>query len=92
MLITFVLALILLSALLFLGHGFFAWTGAAAVWLLGWRITGINSPLLFEVTTITLITLAALFGLPPLRRQLISRIAMKAMAKVLPRQIGRAHV
>jgi acyl-CoA dehydrogenase len=85
MLITFVLALAVLSALLFLGHGFFAWTGAAAVWLIGWRLTGINSPLLFEITAIVLIALATLFGLPPLRRLVISRIAMKIMAKVLPR-------
>jgi acyl-CoA dehydrogenase len=85
MLITLVLALIALSALLFLGYGFFAWTGAAAVWLIGWRITGVASPLLFELTTIVLIALAAIFGLPPLRRMLISRVAMKAMAPVLPR-------
>src|SRR5206468_3124065 len=85
MLITFVLALVLLSALLFLGHGFFAWTGAAAVWLIGWRTLGVASPLAFEITTIVLIALAAIFGLPPLRRLIVSRPAMKAMAKVLPR-------
>jgi len=85
MLITLVLALIVLSALLFLGYGFFAWTGAAAVWLIGWRIVGVASPLLFETTAIALIALALIFGLPPLRRLLISRFAMKAMAPVLPR-------
>jgi len=85
MLITLVLALIVLSALLFLGYGFFAWTGAAAVWLIGWRITGVASPLLFEASTLVLIALALIFGLPPLRRLLVSRFAMKAMAPVLPR-------
>ena len=85
MLITFVLALVLLSALLFVGYGFFAWTGAAAIWLVGWRITGIDSPLLFETLVILLIVLAAVFGLPPLRRVLVSRVAMKMMARVLPR-------
>ena len=85
MLITFVLALVLLSALLFLGYGFFAWTGAAAVWLIGWRITGIASPLLFETVVIALIALGSVFGLPPLRRVLVSRVAMKMMARVLPR-------
>jgi acyl-CoA dehydrogenase len=85
MLITFVLALILLSALLFLGYGFFAWTGAAAIWLLGWRITGVASPLLFETCSVVLIMLALVFGVPPLRRLLVSRFAMRAMAKVLPR-------
>jgi acyl-CoA dehydrogenase len=85
MLITLVLALIVLSALLFVGYGFFAWTGAAAIWLIGWRMTGVASPLLFETCTIVLIALALAFGLPPLRRALISRFAMKAMAPVLPR-------
>ncbi|HEX6833956.1 MAG TPA: acyl-CoA dehydrogenase family protein, partial [Rudaea sp.] len=85
MLITFVLALVLLSALLFLGYGFFAWTGAAAVWLVGWRIVGVSSPLLFEACVVVLVVLALIFGLPPLRRVLISRFAMKVMAPVLPR-------
>jgi len=85
MLITLVLALIVLSALLFVGYGFFAWTGAAAVWLIGWRIVGVASPLLFETCTLVLIALALIFGLPPLRRVLVSRFAMKAMAPVLPR-------
>ena len=35
MLIAFIIALVLLAALLFLGYGFFAWTGAAAIWLVG---------------------------------------------------------
>jgi acyl-CoA dehydrogenase len=85
MLITFLVALVILSALLFLGYGFFAWTGAAAVWLIGWRVAGVASPLLFETCAMVLIVLALIFGLPPLRRVLISRIAMKAMAPVLPR-------
>ena len=85
MLITFFLALVLLGALLFLGYGFFAWTGAAAVWLIGWRITGVASPLLFEICAVVLIVLALIFGFAPLRRILISRFAMKIMAPVLPR-------
>jgi len=85
MLITFLVAIALLSALLFLGYGFFAWTGAAAVWLLGWRVLGVSSPLLFEACVIVLIALALIFGFPPLRRLLVSRFAMKAMAPVLPR-------
>ena len=85
MLITFVLALILLSALLFLGYGFLAWVGAAGIWLIGWRIVGIASPLLFEGIVIVVATLALIFGLPPLRRLLVSSFAMKLMAPVLPR-------
>jgi acyl-CoA dehydrogenase len=85
MLITFVVALIFLSALLFLGYGFLAWVGAAGIWLIGWRITGIASPFLFEIAVIVLAALALIFGLPPLRRLLVSRFAMKVMAPVLPR-------
>jgi acyl-CoA dehydrogenase len=85
MLITLIVAVVVLSALLFLGYGFFAWTGAAAVWLVGWRVTGVDSPLLFETCIVILVTLALLFGVPLLRRVLISRFAMKAMARVLPR-------
>src|SRR5690348_1335651 len=85
MLITLLVAVAVLSALLFLGYGFYAWTGAAAVWLIGWRVLGVASPLLFKSSVIALVVLALIFGLPPLRRLLVSRFAMKAMAKVLPR-------
>ena len=85
MLITFILALILLSTLLFLGYGFLAWVGAAGIWLIGWRIVGIASPLLFAITVVVLAVLALVFGLPPLRRLLVSRFAMTLMAPVLPR-------
>jgi acyl-CoA dehydrogenase len=85
MLITFILALLFLSALLFLGYGFLAWVGAAGIWLVGWRVTGIASPFLFEFCVIVLAVLALIFGLPPLRRILISGFAMKIMAPVLPR-------
>ena len=85
MLITFLLAVIFLSALLFLGYGFLAWVGAAGIWLLGWRVVGVTSPLLFEIGVSVLVVLALIFGLPPLRRILVSRFAMKLMAPVLPR-------
>ncbi|HJT99040.1 MAG TPA: acyl-CoA dehydrogenase, partial [Rhodanobacteraceae bacterium] len=85
MLITFVLALIVFVALAFRGLGFLAWIAAAGVWLIGWRIVGVESPLLFEATAIVLIALAIVFGIPLVRRQLVSRFVMPAFAKVLPR-------
>lgn len=85
MLLTFLLALIFLGAFLFLGYGFLSWVGAAGFWLIGWRIVGVRSPLLFETCVIVLIVLAVIFGLPPIRRVLVSRFAMKLMAPVLPR-------
>jgi acyl-CoA dehydrogenase len=85
MLITFFLALIVFLVLAFRGLGFLAWIAAAGVWLIGWRIGGVDSPLLFEIVVIALIALAAVFGIPPLRRQLVSRFVMPRFAKVLPR-------
>ncbi|MEP7042741.1 MAG: acyl-CoA dehydrogenase [Dokdonella sp.] len=85
MLLTFVLALLVFLALAFRGLGFLAWIGAAGVWLLGWRIAGIVSPLLFETCVVVLAALACVFGLPALRRALVSRFAMPRFAKVLPR-------
>jgi len=85
MLITFVIALVVFLVLAFRGLGFLGWVAAAGVWLIGWRIAGVESPLLFEITAIVLIALAALFGVPPIRRLLVSRFVMPAFAKVLPR-------
>src|SRR5438445_13336601 len=84
MLVTFLLALIALLALTFLGRGFFGWVVGAAIWLIGWRVCGIASPLLFEVTALVLTAIAALFGVPAIRRALITRNAMPIFAKVLP--------
>src|SRR5438445_11376181 len=85
MFVTFVLAIIALSALLFLGRGFLAWVVAAGIWLVGWRLTGIASPLLFEATAVVLTTLAVVFGMPPVRRALITSRVMPIFARVLPR-------
>ncbi len=85
MLITLLLALIALVTLLFLGRGLLAWLAAAGIWLVGWRVGGVASPLLFESCVIVLIVLALLFGVPLIRRALITRFIMPVFAKVLPR-------
>ncbi len=85
MLIPFVLALIVFCVLAFHGLGFLAWIAAAGVWLVGWRVAGIDSPVLFEATVIVLAALAIVFGVPLIRRHLISRFIMPVFAKVLPR-------
>jgi len=83
--IAVVVALLVFLALAFRGFGFLAWTVAAGVILVGWRITGIESELLFQIVVAALALLALLFGIPVLRRQLVSRFVMPAFAKVLPR-------
>ncbi|HRQ64274.1 MAG TPA: acyl-CoA dehydrogenase [Xanthomonadaceae bacterium] len=85
MLLALLVAIVLLIALLYRGLGFLAWLLPSGVLLVGWRLAGVESPNLFIGVIVVLIVLAALFGLPPLRRLLISRILMKRMAKVLPR-------
>ncbi len=85
MLLVLILALAAFSILAFRGLGFLAWIAAAGIGLLGWRIHGVASPTLFAWVTGVLIVLAAVFGLPVLRRELVSRFVMPRFAKVLPR-------
>ena len=85
MLVTFVLAIVVFCVLAFRGLGFLGWVAAAGVWLVGWRIAGVESPALFGWVAFALIVLVAVFGLPALRRELVSRFVMPRFAKVLPR-------
>jgi acyl-CoA dehydrogenase len=85
MLISLLLALVAALALLFVGRGFLAWMAAAGVLLLGWRVTGVTHPLWFEATVVVLTLLVLVFGLPPLRRALVSRVLMARMAKIMPK-------
>lgn len=82
----FLLVAILL-ALVLLYHRFalLSWLAGSAVLLVGWRVTGVELPALFS-TVVGLLALAALlFGLPPLRRALLSGAIMRRMASILPR-------
>ncbi|MEO7064250.1 MAG: acyl-CoA dehydrogenase [Dokdonella sp.] len=83
--IAIVSAVVVFCALAFRGLGFLGWVAGAGIWLIGWRIAGVASPLLFETSAIVLAALAALFGVPMLRRHLVARFVMPAFAKVLPR-------
>ena len=83
--LSIVLAVLVAVTLLFLGRGFLAWLAGTAIWLVGWRIDGIHSPLAFQMVLGVLIVLALVFGLPPLRRLLVSGAVMRQMAKVLPK-------
>ncbi len=85
MLLALILALIALMALAFRGLGFLAWVVAAGIWLLGWRLAGVAHPMLFVSVASALTALALVFGLPALRRQLLSRFIMPVFARVLPR-------
>ncbi|TXI75240.1 MAG: acyl-CoA dehydrogenase, partial [Dokdonella sp.] len=79
------LAVFVFLALAFRGLGLLAWTASAAVILIGWRLTGVAMPLAFMTTAGVLIVVAAVFGIPLIRRHLVSRFIMPIFAKVLPR-------
>ncbi|MEZ5461117.1 acyl-CoA dehydrogenase [Dokdonella sp.] len=83
--IAIALAVLAFLALAFRGWGFLGGVAAGAVILVGWRVTGVASPALFVAVTTLLIVIAAVFGLPALRRTLVSRFVMPVFAKVLPR-------
>ncbi len=71
--------------LLYRGFGLLAWLLGTGIALVGWRLTGIDSPKLFIALVSALIMLALLFGVPLIRRHVLSRMLMRRMAKVLPR-------
>ncbi len=79
------LAVILLVTLLYVGRGYWAWVCAVALALVAWAWAGIASPNGFAITTAIAVTAAAVFGVPYLRRKLISAPAMGPLKSFLPR-------
>jgi acyl-CoA dehydrogenase len=78
------LAAVCLIVLLYAGKGYWAWVSALAIGLLAWWLAGVGSPLAFK-TAVTLAVLAAgVFGLPAIRRPLVSAPAMRLVRAILP--------
>ena len=73
--------------LLYLGRGYWAWTLAAGLALAAWMASGVQMPVAFAVTVVTVLAAAALFGIPSLRRPLLSAPAMRLVRAHLP-QMG----
>jgi acyl-CoA dehydrogenase len=71
--------------LLYSGYGYWAWTAAAALGLAAWAWAGVDSPIAFAATLAALLALAVLFGVPVVRRPLISAPAMRRARAFLPR-------
>ncbi len=84
-----VLLVVLAVRLLHLGRGYAAWTLPGAAALAWWGVrtgsagAGVAAPV-FAVLTV-FVLLAAATGIPALRRQLLSRAAMRLMRPMLPR-------
>ncbi len=79
------LAPITLVALLYLGRGYWGWVLGTAFALAAWRETGVASHNLFWAVAAVAFVLALLFGVPALRRALVSRSLMRVVRGILPR-------
>ncbi len=79
------LLLVLAVGLMYRGRGFWAWVLPSALALGWWAINGIGSGQLFTTASGGLLLLATVFGVPTVRRQLVTRGIMPLLAKTLPR-------
>jgi acyl-CoA dehydrogenase len=71
--------------LLYKGHGYWAWVLPLSVAFGGWWANGTASPNLLLALASLLALLALVFGLPPLRRLLITSWVMPLVARLLPK-------
>lgn len=79
------LAFVLTVTLLYRGHGYWAWVlGGLMLVPAGWS-AGVLSLTTWTVPVLLFAVLAAVFGIPALRRQLVTRPLMPAFASALPR-------
>ena len=74
---------LLFIGLLYAGRGFWAWVALAAASLFAWAPAGEAGPL-FIFAAAVLAAAALLFGVPPLRRLVVSKGLMKLVGKGLP--------
>ncbi len=80
------LALLLLAlALLCKGWSYWAWALPCAAAIAWWASSGVESPILFWTTTLVFVALAAFFGIPALRRAVVTPRLLRAIAPILPR-------
>ncbi len=72
------LLLVLAVGLMYRGRGFWTWVLPSALALGWWATNGIGSGQLFAAASGGLLLLAAVFGVPAVRRQLVTRGIMPA--------------
>ena len=65
-----VLAVVLFTALLYAGRGYWAWVSAVALGLGAWKLAGVDSPNAFLAAAALAIAAALVFGVPGIRRRL----------------------
>ena len=71
-------------ALLYAGRGYWAWVSALGLVLAAWWQAGVQSPTAFMTTAGLVIATALVFGLPVIRRPLVSVPAMRLVRAILP--------
>jgi len=82
-----VLAVVAFLALLYLGRGYWAWLSVAALLLAEWARAGVQSMEAFAATAGLTVAVAVLFGVPAVRRTIVSGAIMRAVRSFLP-QMG----
>jgi acyl-CoA dehydrogenase len=85
MLIGWILAVVALLGLAFIGRGWLAWVVAVAIVLAAWAITGVGSQTVFVAVVAVFAILALVTGFPPIRRTLFAGPLMPALGKVMPK-------
>jgi acyl-CoA dehydrogenase len=86
MTVVFILAAIVaFGQSLYVGRPLLGFLAATGIVLLAWVATGVGSWTAFAVVAAIPLTVAALFGLPLLRRPLLSKRLMAALSGLLPR-------
>ena len=84
-LVFLVLAAVAFCGLLYLGWGYPAWVAAVSLVLAAWLVAGVGSWIAFAVAVGVTLALAGLFGIPLLRRLVISKRLMSGLAPLFPR-------
>ena len=82
--IIILIAFAVAAALAYMGRGYFAWVSFIALGIFAWWMTGVNSPMAFNITLGVYLFFAILFGVPAIRRFVVSAPAMKMVASMLP--------
>ena len=82
-----VLAVVAFLALLYWGRGYWAWMSVAVLLFFEWARTGVQSIEVFAVAVGLAVAVAVLFGLPVVRRTIVSAAVMRAVRSFLP-QMG----
>ena len=79
-----VVGLILFVVLLYAGRGYWAWVSALASGFAAWFLAGVESPTAFIAVVVVAGLTALVFGLPVLRRHVVSARMMRAIRAFLP--------